>query len=147
MGKVVEKLRSLGIEVGEDLKLKVDASELRDRAEKIKRAGYDHVKSVTGIDYPDRGLLKIVYHISSYLNRELSSSIFTLEVETPRENPEVPSLIDVWPSAKYLEAETSELLGVKFRGNPLRKVFLPEDFEGPPPLRKDFKIPVEGIEK
>ncbi len=147
MQKVVEKLRSIGLEVGEGLKITVGASELREKAEKLKSIGYDHVKSVTGIDYPDKGVFKIVYHVSSYSDKELSTSILSIEIETSRDNPEVPSLLDVWPSVRYLEAETSELLGVKFQGNPLEKVMLPDDFKGPPPLRKDFKIPVEGIEK
>ena len=146
MQEIAERLKTEGLRVSEDLRVTVPASKIKEEARKVRDVGYDHVKSVTGIDYPHDGVFKIIYHVSSYSDRQLSKSILTLEVEISRDNPQIPSLVDIWPSVKYVEAETSELFGIEFQGNSLKKVMLPEDFEGFP-LRRDFKIPVEGIEK
>jgi len=59
---------------------------------------------------------------------------------------EVPSLMEVWKSAWTGERETYEMLGVRFSGNPdMKRLFLPEDFEGVYPLRKSYKIKTEGL--
>ncbi|MEM3168570.1 MAG: NADH-quinone oxidoreductase subunit C, partial [Nitrososphaerota archaeon] len=58
----------------------------------------------------------------------------------PRDEPEMPSLTQVWRSAEYHERETFEMLGVRFVGHPdLRRLLLPEWYSDIPPLRKDFK--------
>ena len=59
------------------------------------------------------------------------------------EQPHVPSVIGVWPSAGFLEREVWDLLGVVFDGHPdLRRLLTPDDWEGHP-LRKDYPVQVE----
>ncbi|MFQ5710844.1 MAG: NADH-quinone oxidoreductase subunit C [Candidatus Geothermarchaeales archaeon] len=124
-----------------------DSSRAIELAEKLKSLGYDHVKSVTGIDYPHEDKIALVYHVSSYENPELVGVIITLKTSIERSDPRHPSLIEIWPSVEYLEKETYELLGVTFDKHPrLGRLLLPPDYEGPPPLRRDFEIKTEGIE-
>lgn len=66
----------------------------------------------------------------------------TLRVRVPGSDPTVDSLFPVWPGANWLEREVFDLFGIRFNGHPdLRRILLPDDFEGHP-LRRDF--PVEG---
>ncbi|RLE46564.1 MAG: NADH-quinone oxidoreductase subunit C [Candidatus Methanomethylicota archaeon] len=125
----------------------VEKEKMKELAKELRDMGFDHVKSVTGIDYPQKGQMEVIYHISSYQDPELMGIIVEIRTTVDRDRPELPSLVDIWPSAEYLEREEYDLMGIIFKGHPeLKRLLLPEDYEGIPPLRKDFKIPTEGIE-
>ena len=63
------------------------------------------------------------------------------ESDVPAIQPHVASLASIWPAADPQEREIFDLFGVVFDGHPnLKRIFLPEDFEGHP-LRKDFESP------
>lgn len=63
-----------------------------------------------------------------------------LRVRLPGSNPVADSLIPVWPGANWMERELFDLFGIRFEGHPdLRRVLLPEDFEGYP-LRRDYSV-------
>jgi NADH-quinone oxidoreductase subunit C len=52
----------------------------------------------------------------------------------------LPSFASIWAGADWQEREQYDLLGVRFEGHPdLRRIMLPEDWEGHP-LRKDYAI-------
>lgn len=124
-----------------------ERSKILEVARKLDSLGFDHVKSVTAIDFPQETKIDIVYHISSFLEVELAKVIFELRTSLNRQDPKVASVIDIWPSAEYPERETLDLMGVTFEGMPEKeRLFLMDNFEGGPPLRKDFKLKVEGID-
>ncbi|EHP68806.1 NADH/F420H2 dehydrogenase, subunit C [Metallosphaera yellowstonensis MK1] len=126
--------------------IEVEKKDLVQVAKVLKDLGFDHVKAVTGIDYPDQGRIQVVYHVSSYSDVNLAKVIVALKTWTNYKELEVPSLMEVWKSAWTGERETYEMLGVKFSGNPdMKRLFLPEDFEGVYPLRKSYKIKTEGL--
>ncbi len=96
---------------------------------------YDYLSSVTGVDYIAEEKLEVVYH--AY--KTIGGAELVFKVQVPRENPEVPSLIDIYPGADFQEREAWDLLGIKFTGHPdLRRILLWEGFEGHP-LRKDWQ--------
>ncbi len=116
-------------------------------AHRIDSLGFDHVKSLTAIDLPQENKIDIIYHVSSFLDTELAKIILELRTSLDHQNPKIQSLIDIWPSAEYPERETLDLMGVTFEGLPQKeRLFLPQNFEGGPPLRKDFKVKTEGID-
>jgi len=109
--------------------------------------GFDHVKSVTGIDFPEEKKIDVVYHVSSFEDAELAQFILELKTSVDRLDPRIKSLIGVWPSAEFPERETTDLMGVTFDGQPEKeRLMLMDNFEGGPPLRKDFKLKTEGID-
>jgi NADH-quinone oxidoreductase subunit C len=88
--------------------------------------------------YPVEPRFELSYHLVSIPRRDK----VRLQVKLSGADPVVDSLVPVWPGANWLEREIFDLFGIRFTGHPdLRRILLPEDWEGYP-LRRDF--PVEG---
>jgi NADH-quinone oxidoreductase subunit C len=103
--------------------------------------GFDHAESVAGTDYPKDNQIEVVYHLGSYSRDDLGAHVLSLATRTGRDEPRLPTLINVYKSVEYHERETFEMLGVYFEGHPRNDRFLlPEDWADIPPLRKDFRI-------
>jgi NADH-quinone oxidoreductase subunit C len=97
------------------------------------------LSNLSGVDYPKRNVIQVVYHLYSYRHRHA----FVLKVDAPRDAPVVPSVAGIWRHAEWQEREVFDLLGVAFEGHPdLRRILMPEDWPGHP-LRKDFVEPEE----
>ena len=91
-----------------------------------------YLTSLTAVDWLDH--FEVVYHLSSLAKNH----ILCLKVQADHDEPEVPSLLDVWQGADLQEREAFDLMGITFTGHPrMRRVFLWDGFPGHP-LRKDF---------
>jgi NADH-quinone oxidoreductase subunit C len=100
---------------------------------------FDCLSNLSGVDYPKRSVIQVVYHLFSYPHRHH----LVLKVDAVRDDPVVQTVSDVWSTADWLEREVFDLLGVRFTGHPdLRRILMPEDWPGHP-LRKDFVEPEE----
>ena len=100
---------------------------------------FDCLSNLSGVDYPKRDAIQVVYHLFSYRHRHL----FVLRADAARDAPVLPSVAGVWSHADWQEREAYDLLGVVFEGHPdLRRLLMPEDWPGHP-LRKDFVEPEE----
>jgi len=125
--------------------------EVRVKAEKLIEAarflrdklGFDHIAAVTGVDYPEKRMIEVIYHVWSTGRMVM----LALKTEASRDKPSLPSLVNVWEGALYHERETHEMLGVNFEGHPnLSLLLLPEDWDWSSkgyPLRKDFVLKEE----
>ena len=114
----------------------------RDVAAWLQRFGFDHTLAVSGVDHPWENHLDVVYFLSSYSRNDLKHVVVSLKIHLERENPSLPSLTPIWESANLFERETYEMFGVNFEGHPnLQKLLLQDNWDGPPPLKKDLKIP------
>ncbi len=148
--RIEEGLRELSAEIsGKEpnvININVSRDKIVEVAKKLKALGFDHVKAVTAIDYPNERF-EVVYIASSYSNLDLAFFLINLRTDLPYNDPTTPSLIEVWPSAFYQEHEEHDLMGIVFEGHPRmgERLLLPESYEGLPPLRKEFKIKTEGI--
>ena len=130
--------------------IKAKREDVHDVAEFVRDGlNYDHVESVTGVDYPQDKEIEVVYVIGSYLDELLSKQLLVLSTRAQREeNPlpgkdatKLPSLRDIFYSVEFHEREVFEMFGVYFTGHPdNRRLLLPEDWADLPPLRKDFAI-------
>jgi NADH-quinone oxidoreductase subunit C len=108
----------------------------------LQRAGLDHAITVSGVDRPRENQLDVVYFLSSYSREDIKGLVVSLKIHLDRERPSLPSLTPIWESANLFERETHEMFGVAFEGHPnLSRLLLQDNWEGPPPLRKDLKIP------
>jgi NADH:ubiquinone oxidoreductase subunit D/NADH:ubiquinone oxidoreductase subunit C len=105
--------------------------------------GYDYLSSVTATDYIDDGKIEVVYHFF----RSTGGTALVVSAELSRENPELSSLIGLFPSADFQEREVWDMFGVRFTGHPdLRRILMWDGFEGFP-LRKDYKEAFYNEEK
>jgi NADH-quinone oxidoreductase subunit D/NADH-quinone oxidoreductase subunit C/D len=100
--------------------------------------GFNYLSSVTGVDLIEDNKLEVVYHTFSI---EQGGGPVVLKVQVDRDDPQVPSLVPVWPGASFQEREAWDLYGIRFQGHPdLRRILLWEGFEGHP-MRKDWREP------
>jgi len=151
--KIVEKFGDK-VEVAfvkkDRIEINVGRENVHDVAEFIRdELNYDHVESVSGVDYPLENEIAVVYHIGSYSDPSLARQILALSTRAQREeNPipgsdatKLPTLRDIFYSVEFHEREVFEMFGVYFEGHPdNRRLLLPEDWADLPPLRKDFTI-------
>lgn len=123
--------------------MKVKPKFIKETAEYFnKELDLDHVESVSGVDYPKDNEMEVVYHIGTYSKKNMRDLVIALAARISRDKPKIQSLIDIWPGVEYDERETYEMLGIIFEGHPrLERLFLPEDWDDIPPLRKEFKNP------
>lgn len=97
---------------------------------------FDSLSCITGLDNgEDEGTMEVIYNLYSIpYNHHL-----TVKVTLDRKAPVIASLTSTWQTADWHEREAYDLLGIQFTGHPdLRRILLPEDWEGHP-LRKDYK--------
>ena len=93
----------------------VEPDQLIDFSKMIRdELGYDYLSSVTGVDYLPDDLMEVVYH--AY--KSTGGGALVYKVQVPRENPVVPSLVSVFPSAELQEREAWDLLGIRFTDHP-----------------------------
>lgn len=123
----------------------VPVEHLVDAARKLKDMGFDHVISVGAVDYIAKKQFKVMYHLTSYLNEDLSRFMVSLSTYISRDNPHCPSLTPVWLSAEFHEREEYEMFGITFDGHPdLRLLLLTPVVAALKPLRKDFIVKEES---
>jgi NADH:ubiquinone oxidoreductase subunit C len=117
----------------------IPSDKLRNIIEELANIGYNYLLSISGVDEPKAGRIRVVYHFTRI---DSPLDLIAVEVSLPRDAPFVDSIHDIHGGALLQEREEHEMLGIIFRGNPdMRHLLLPPDW--PPnvyPLRKDFKV-------
>ncbi|MBX6350441.1 MAG: NADH-quinone oxidoreductase subunit C [Clostridia bacterium] len=97
----------------------------------------DHLSCVSGVDWQDA--IEVAYHLFRTDDPEVRIVVKARLPYTGDEMPEVASVVDLWEAANWHEREIYDLLGVRFLGHPdLRRILLPESYQGGFPLRKSF---------
>jgi NADH-quinone oxidoreductase subunit C len=120
----------------------VDPAQIRRVLAALRARGYGFLASVHGVDhYPEEPRLGVVYELldMSRVDR------ITVKLRVPLEAPQVESVAEDWPTADHQEREVYDMFGVVFEGHrDLRRILMPEDYEGHP-QRRDFPIGGEPV--
>jgi len=117
--------------------LVVDAGQLQEIARYSRdEEKFDLLEDFTAVDWPKRekrfDLIAILYSFPH--NTRLRLKIPLGETER------AASLVEIWPTANWLEREIFDMFGIEFGGHPdLKRILLPDGWQGHP-LRKDYDI-------
>ena len=97
---------------------------------------------IAGVDWlPRDPRFEVVYGLLSLARH----ARVTLKVRVGEEQPRVPSVVGVWPTANWHERETYDFFGLEFTGHPdLTRILLPDEWVGWP-LRKDSPLGYEEV--
>ena len=108
----------------------------------LRDKGYGFLASVHGVDYfPEEPRLGVQYELLDM--KEVDR--ITVKLRVPIDAPTVPSVTPQWPTADHQEREVYDMFGVIFDDHPdLRRILMPEDYEGFP-QRRDFPIGGEPV--
>jgi NADH-quinone oxidoreductase subunit C len=123
-----------------------------------EKHGFDLIVDITCVDYLDYPIDKrdspifagakigtvprfgLVYLLANTeTNERITVRCFVHDPE-----PTVPTIVDLWKGADWLEREVWDMFGIRFTGHPdLRRILLPEEFAAYP-LRKDYPLQGRG---
>jgi NADH-quinone oxidoreductase subunit C len=103
---------------------------------------WEHLMSVHGVDYlPEEPRLGIHYEL---LSMERADRL-NVRTRVGTDDPRVPTVVDLYPTADFQEREVFDMFGVVFDGHPdMRRILMPEDYEGYP-QRRDFPMGGEPV--
>src|SRR5271167_2849847 len=117
--------------------LQIDPASIRATLQHLRGQGYTLLVSVHGVDYyPEEPRLGVHYEL---LDMERVDRL-AVKLRVPISDPVVDSVTPDWPTADHQEREVYDMFGVRFAGHPdLRRILMPEDYEGHP-QRRDFPV-------
>ena len=97
---------------------------------------FDLLEDYTAVDWPRRekrfDLVAILYSFEHNTRLRLKIPLAV--------DQSAASLVEIWPTANWLEREIFDMFGITFSGHPdLKRILLPEEWQGHP-LRKDYDI-------
>jgi len=103
---------------------------------------WERLMSVHGCDYlPEEPRLGVHYEL---LSMERTDRL-NVKARVGVEDPEIQSVVDLFGTANFQEREIYDMFGVVFAGHPdLRRILMPEDYEGHP-QRRDFPMGGEDV--
>ncbi len=94
--------------------------------------GFNYLATITAVDLMDNRY-ELIYNLYSF---ESNQRIF-LRVECSYDE-KMPTVLELWPNARFYEREIYEMFGIEFTGNPDYK--RPFIFEGNDPVRLEFPM-------
>jgi NADH-quinone oxidoreductase subunit C len=129
--------------------LEVDPAQIRSVLEALRAKGYAFMASLHGVDhFPEEPRLGVVYELLDMSNVDRITVKVRVRSDAPvveSVTPDTPDGRRGWPTADHQEREVFDMFGVVFEGHPdLRRILMPEDYEGHP-QRRDFPIGGEPV--
>ena len=112
------------------------------------RLAFNFLRAISSLDLAADNQLACIYDLHRIpVDRPMEliteTSEFAVRVVVDRNDPVIPSVAQVWPTANWHEREAADLMGLVFSGHPdPRRILCPDDWEGHP-LRKDYEFPRE----
>lgn len=96
--------------------------------------GYIHLSHISCIDWIEEGEFELVFILWS---PEEKITVF-VKTRIDRENPQMENIDTIWRQANTYERELREMYGIQFVGLVAPDDFILEDWQGPPPMRREF---------
>ncbi|WP_457667639.1 NADH-quinone oxidoreductase subunit C [Thiolapillus sp.] len=117
------------------VRVDVDSKSVHSLLELLRgRASFVHLSAISCVDWIDEGEFELVYHIWSYEMNTLVS----VHTRISRDSCSYISVYDIFPNCAFYERDIHEMYGMYFEGSPCMDKFILTEWEGPPPMRKDF---------
>ncbi|CAN5801530.1 NADH-quinone oxidoreductase subunit C [soil metagenome] len=123
-----------------DLTVWVDRSRVHGLLEHCKRdpeLDFCFCMDVTAVDYLELGgrpRFAVVYHLYSLR----TGKRIRIKVGVSKDDPVMPTAVDVWKSTDWFEREVYDMFGIRFEGHPnMKRILCHKDFQGHA-LRKDY---------
>jgi NADH-quinone oxidoreductase subunit C len=122
--------------------VQIAPSLVRETLSHLRQHGFRFLASVHGVDYyPEEPRLGVHYELLDMAEVDR----ITVKLRVPLDAAVVLSVTPQWPTADHQEREIYDMFGVVFEGHPdLRRILMPEDYEGHP-QRRDFPIGGEPV--
>ncbi|MDO4225433.1 MAG: NADH-quinone oxidoreductase subunit C [Bergeyella zoohelcum] len=122
------------------LTIEIKKEEIKKVIHHLKDSSLDFffLTDLTGIHFPENKEkeLGVIYH----LHNLKENFRLRLKAFTTRENSEFDSITDLFSGANWMERETFDFFGIRFKGHPdLRAILNMEDL-GYHPLLKEYKL-------
>jgi NADH-quinone oxidoreductase subunit C len=130
----------------DDLRLFVPPARLVEVLTALRdRCGFRFLAELGGVDYlgyPGRTRSRFEVHYVLLNHDSAERVVVKAGVDDP--NPNLPSVVSLWPGADWMEREVFDMYGIKFDGHPdLRRILMPDEFTAYP-LRKDYPLRGRG---
>ena len=122
--------------------VEIDPARVRPVLGRLRERGYSFLASLHGVDYhPHEPRLGVHYELLDMARVDR----ITVKLRVPTDAPQVESVSEDWPTADHQEREIYDMFGVVFDGHrDLRRILMPEDYEGHP-QRRDFPVGGEPV--
>jgi NADH-quinone oxidoreductase subunit C len=122
----------------------IAGAEWLERAQALKHEGW-WLADLCGVDGLHLGWEPRFRVVCQLLHHERKERL-TLHVLTDGDPPTIASVVEIWPSANFMEREAFDMFGIHFSGHPnLTRILMPDEWEGHP-LRKDYGVGKVAIE-
>ncbi len=109
-----------------------------------EQVGFDYLVDVTCVDYLHYRDAVDRFGLVYLLAKAETDERITIRCFVNDPDPEVPSAVDLWQGANWMEREVWDLFGIRFAGHgDLRRILLPDEFTAFP-LRKDYPLQGRG---
>lgn len=96
---------------------------------------FEHLSMISCVDWLEEGKFELVYILTSYAR----NIVAIVKTKIDRKNPQMDSIVNLWPQVVTYEIELNEMFGVFFNGNNrMGEEFILEDWDDIPPMRRDF---------
>ncbi len=104
---------------------------------------FHFLTDLCGIHFPDNDenhQFAVVYHMHNWIENVR----IRIKTYTNGENPEVPTVTDLFLTSNWMERETWDFYGINFKGHPQLKRILNMDEMISHPMRKEFPMEDSG---
>jgi NADH-quinone oxidoreductase subunit C len=141
LNSLTEKFSSDIVSVDENsdiLTVTVSKGAVREVIQFLKEeSGFEFLTDLCGVHYPENKLpFGVVYHLQNMPGQQR----IRIKTFTSADQPKIPSITKLFSAANWMERETYDFFGIRFKGHPNMNRILNVEFMDYFPLRKEFPL-------